>query len=46
MQVVSRARSLDLLGAPVTEDAHSARHYTRNAEDFHGIEGLVDIVAA
>jgi toxin FitB len=45
VQVVSRARSLDLLIAAIAH-AHSARHYTRNAEDIHGIEGLVDIVAA
>ncbi|HEV7851609.1 MAG TPA: hypothetical protein VGP27_09635 [Mycobacterium sp.] len=45
MQVVSPARSVDLLIA-ATAHAHSARLYTRNAEDFHGIEGSVDIVAA
>jgi hypothetical protein len=41
----SPARSVDLLIA-ATAHAHSARLYTRNAEDFHGIEGSVDIVAA
>ena len=40
-----RARSLDLLIA-ATAHAHSARLYTRNAADFLGIEGLVDIVVA
>ena len=40
-----RARSLDLLIA-ATAHAHSARLYTRNAADFHGIERLVDIVVA
>lgn len=40
-----RARSLDLLIA-ATAHAHSARLYTRNPEDFRGIEGLVDIVVA
>ena len=40
-----RARSLDLLIA-ATAHAHSARLYTRNAEDFLGIEGLVDVVVA
>jgi predicted nucleic acid-binding protein len=39
------ARSLDLLIA-ATAHAHSARLYTPNAEDFHGIKGLVDVVAA
>jgi hypothetical protein len=28
-----------------TVHAHSARLYTRNLGDFHGIDGLVDIVA-
>jgi len=36
---------LDLLIA-ATAHAHSARLYTRNAADFLGIEGLVDIVVA
>ena len=40
-----RARSLDLLIA-ATAHAHSARLYTRNAEDYLGIEGLVDVVVA
>ena len=40
-----RARSLDLLIA-ATAHAHSARLYTRNPEDFRGIERLVDIIVA
>ena len=40
-----RARSMDLLIA-ATAHAHSARLYTRNAADFVGLEGLVEIVAA
>lgn len=39
-----RARSMDLLIA-ATAHAHSARLYTRNAADFVGLEGLVEIVA-
>lgn len=39
-----RARSMDLLIA-ATAHAHSARLYTRNANDFLGIESLVDIIA-
>lgn len=38
-----RARSMDLLIA-ATAHAHSARLYTRNADDFHGLAGLVDVV--
>ena len=40
-----RARSMDLLIA-ATAHAHSARLYTRNADDFGGLEGFVEIVAA
>jgi predicted nucleic acid-binding protein len=40
-----RARSMDLLIA-ATAHAHSARLYTRNAADFVGLEGLVEVVAA
>lgn len=39
-----RARSMDLLIA-ATAHAHSARLYTRNAHDFDGLDGLVDVVA-
>ncbi|ULE31139.1 type II toxin-antitoxin system VapC family toxin [Mycobacterium sp. IDR2000157661] len=39
-----RARSMDLLIA-ATAHAHSARLYTRNADDFHGLEDLIDIAA-
>jgi hypothetical protein len=39
-----RARSMDLLIA-ATAHAHSARLYTRNLDDFQGLDGLVDIVA-
>lgn len=39
-----RARSMDLLIA-ATAHAHSARLYTRNAGDFHGLGGLIEIVA-
>jgi predicted nucleic acid-binding protein len=39
-----RARSMDLLIA-ATAHAHSARLYTRNLDDFHGLDDLVDIVA-
>lgn len=37
-----RARAMDLLIA-ATAHAHSARLYTRNSTDFHGLEDLVDI---
>jgi predicted nucleic acid-binding protein len=39
-----RARTMDLLIA-ATAHAHSARLYTRNADDFAGIADLVEIVA-
>jgi toxin FitB len=39
-----RARSLDLLIA-ATADAHSAKLYTRNVSDFHGLNGLIEVVA-
>jgi predicted nucleic acid-binding protein len=39
-----RARSMDLLIA-ATAHAHSARLYTRNIDDFHGLDDLVDVVA-
>ncbi|OBA79653.1 twitching motility protein PilT [Mycobacterium sp. 1164966.3] len=39
-----RARAMDLLIA-ATAHAHSASLYTRNAVDFDGLEGLVDVVA-
>ena len=38
-----RARSMDLLIA-ATAHAHSARLYTRNADDFGGLGDLVDVV--
>lgn len=38
-----RARSLDLLIA-ATAHAHSAQLYTRNAGDFYGLDGLVDVI--
>jgi predicted nucleic acid-binding protein len=38
-----RARSMDLLIA-ATAHAHSARLYTRNADDFVGVHDLVDVV--
>ena len=38
-----RARSLDLLIA-ATAHAHSARLYTRNIDDFFGLDRLVDVV--
>ncbi|MBX7433123.1 type II toxin-antitoxin system VapC family toxin [Mycobacterium sp. Y57] len=38
-----RARSMDLLIA-ATAHAHSARLYTRNVDDFRGLDGLVDVV--
>lgn len=39
-----RARSMDLLIA-ATAHAHSARLYTRNANDFHGLDALIDVVS-
>lgn len=39
-----RARSMDLLIA-ATAHAHSARLYTRNLDDFHGLDDLVEVVA-
>ncbi|MEB3033318.1 type II toxin-antitoxin system VapC family toxin [[Mycobacterium] nativiensis] len=39
-----RARSMDLLIA-ATAHAHSARLYTRNLNDFHGLEALIDVVS-
>jgi predicted nucleic acid-binding protein len=39
-----RSRVMDLLIA-ATAHAHSARLYTRNAEDLAGLEQLVEIVA-
>jgi predicted nucleic acid-binding protein len=38
-----RARSMDLLIA-ATAHAHSARLYTRNIDDFRGLDGLVDVL--
>jgi predicted nucleic acid-binding protein len=38
------ARAMDLLIA-ATAHAHSARLYTRNVDDFGGLESLVEIVA-
>jgi predicted nucleic acid-binding protein len=38
------ARALDLLIA-ATAHAHDARLYTRNADDFAGLKGLVEVVA-
>ena len=38
-----RARSMDLLIA-ATAHAHSARLYTRNADDFDGLDDLIDVV--
>jgi toxin FitB len=38
-----RARSMDLLIA-ATAHAYSARLYTRNANDFDGLDDLVDVV--
>lgn len=39
-----RARSMDLLIA-ATAHAHSAKLYTRNVNDFQGLEDLVEVVA-
>lgn len=39
-----RPRSMDLLIA-ATAHAHGARLYTRNADDFSGLEELLEIVA-
>lgn len=39
-----RARSMNLIIA-ATAHAHSARLYTRNVSDFHGLHDLVDVVA-
>jgi hypothetical protein len=40
-----RARSMDLLIA-ATAHAHSARLYTRNTNDFQGLDDLLDVVSA
>ncbi len=40
-----RARSMDILIA-ATAHAHSARLYTRNRDDFRGLESFVDVVSA
>ncbi len=40
-----RARVMDLLIA-ATAHAHSARLYTRNSDDFAGLDGLIEIVPA
>ncbi len=39
-----RPRSMDLLIA-ATAHAHSARLYTRNADDLRGLDDLLDVVA-
>ena len=39
-----RRRTMDLLIA-ATAHTHGARLYTRNGDDFAGLEGLVDVVA-
>jgi predicted nucleic acid-binding protein len=39
-----RARSMNLLIA-ATAHAHSARLYTRNADDFQGLDDLLDVVS-
>jgi len=38
-----RARSMDLLIA-ATAHAHSARLYTRNADDFRGVRHMIEVV--
>ena len=38
-----RARSMDLLIA-ATAHAHGARLYTRNAEDFRGLDDLLEVI--
>lgn len=38
-----RARSMDLLIA-ATAHAHSARLYTRNGDDFTGLDNLIEVV--
>jgi predicted nucleic acid-binding protein len=39
-----RGRSLDLMMA-ATAHAHGARLYTRNPDDFRGLEDLVEVVS-
>lgn len=39
-----RARSMDLLIA-ATAHAHDARLYTRNADDFAGLDDLIEVVS-
>jgi predicted nucleic acid-binding protein len=39
-----RARTMDLFIA-ATAHAHSARVYTRNEDDFVGVDGLVEVVS-
>jgi toxin FitB len=39
-----RARSMDLLIA-ATAHAHGARLYTRNAEDFRGLDDVLEVIA-
>lgn len=39
-----RRRTMDLLIA-ATAHAHSARLYTRNPDDFRGLENLIDVIA-